>query len=353
MLNYTQCASVQVFDALKEIGTNPFPYALVTVVLMCSITLYVIGRSVFGSRSYAMQGKAAVVFTPKQMRGFRALLVTLPFALVTFFALIPHIGVILISLTPPGAWYRTVLPSALSTINFSTALGHEMTISSIRNSLTFSALAVAINIVLGIAIAWVVVRSTLRYKGVLDTLAMIPLAVPGLVMAFGFLAMSSHLSNTEFVRANPWWNKVFDVRVNPMFFLVIAYAVRRLPYMVRSAVAGLQQTSVTFEEAAANLGAAPWRSLKRITLPLITANLVAGTLLCFSFSMLEVSDSLMLAQQAERYPITKTIYELFQLLGTGKYVAAALGVWAMCFLVVTIVGASTLLGKKMGAIFRA
>ena len=92
--------------------------------------------------------------------------------------------------------------------------------------------------------------------------------------------------------------------------------------------------------------------MRRITLPLIAANLVAGLLLAFAFSMLEVSDSLMLAQQARFYPITKTIYELFQLLGTGKYVASALGVWAMMFLTVTIAGVSVLLGKKMGALFR-
>ena len=79
---------------------------------------------------------------------------------------------------------------------------------------------------------------------------------------------------------------------------------------------------------------------------------VSGLLLAFAFSMLEVSDSLMLAQQARFYPITKTIYELFQLLGTGKYVASALGVWAMLFLTVTITGVSVLLGKKMGALFR-
>ena len=48
----------------------------------------------------------------------------------------------------------------------------------------------------------------------------------------------------------------------------------------------------------------------------------------------------------------KTIYELFQLIGTGKYLASALGVWAMVFLAATILGASLILGKKMGAIFR-
>lgn len=72
----------------------------------------------------------------------------------------------------------------------------------------------------------------------------------------------------------------------------------------------------------------------------------------FAFSMLEVSDSLMLAQRADYFPITKTIYELFQLIGTGQYIASALGVWAMVFLSVTIAGCSVLLGRKLGALFR-
>ena len=181
---------------------------------------------------------------------------------------------------------------------------------------------------------------------------MLPLAEPGLVMAFGYLAISSQFSNANWVKESPFWRAVFDVRVNPTLFLVIAYAVRRLPYMVRSAAAGLQQTSVTFEESAANLGAAPFTTLRRITLPLIIANLIAGALLVFAFSMLEVSDSLMLAQRMDFYPITKTIYELFQLIGTGKYLASAMGVWAMGFLTITIIGASLILGKKLGALFR-
>ena len=123
--------------------------------------------------------------------------------------------------------------------------------------------------------------------------------------------------------------------------------------MVRSAAAGYQQTSVTLEEAAQNLGCTPLRSLWRVTLPLVAANLLAGGLLTFSFAMLEVSDSLLLAVKQQDYPITKAIYELFQLLGSGRGLASALGVWAMVFLGVTILGASLLLGKKMGALFRA
>ena len=99
---------------------------------------------------------------------------------------------------------------------------------------------------------------------------------------------------------------------------MIAYAIRRMPYVVRSASAGLQQTSVSLEEAAQNLGCSPFRTLFKITLPLIGANLIAGALLAFSFGMLEVSDSLILAQKGEHYPITKAIYNLNGALGNGE-----------------------------------
>jgi iron(III) transport system permease protein len=59
-----------------------------------------------------------------------------------------------------------------------------------------------------------------------------------------------------------------------------------------------------------------------------------------------------LAQKQVYYPITKAIFELFQLLGDGRFLACALGAWAMVFLGVVIAGASVLLGKKLGALFR-
>ncbi|MGI6494745.1 MAG: ABC transporter permease [Kiritimatiellia bacterium] len=350
MLNFNRCAAVQIYDELKEISSSPFPYALVTVVLAASVLLYVLARVFFGGRAHAMQTRATTAHVEKPLHGWRSLVAMLPFLLVTVFALLPHIGVVLTSFSSSGSWYRTVLPEQFTVAHYSAALSHGMTIAGIRNSLVFSALAVAVNIVLGVGIAWVTVRSRIVVRGALDALAMIPLAVPGLVMAFGFLSISQWFVNRDFL---PEAIKPFlDVHVNPTLFLVIAYAVRRLPYMVRAASAGLQQTSVTLEEASANLGASPARTLGRITLPLICANLIAGVLLTFAFSMLEVSDSLILAQKMEYYPITKTIYELFQLIGVGRHLAAALGVWAMSFLAVTIVGSSLLLGKKLGALFR-
>jgi iron(III) transport system permease protein len=352
IMNFTRCAPVQVFDALKEIGSNPFPYALVFVMLTVSVALYVLSKYAFGRQSFAMTSKAATTFAEIEVNGLKGVALMLPFLLVVFLALLPHFGVILTSFAEPGSWYRTVLPATFTMDNYKEALGHGMTVSSIKNSLTYSVLALLFNVVFGIAIAFVVVRSNLKLKGLLDGIAMLPLAVPGLVMAFGYLTVSAYLSNLEAVKNSPFLLSLFDVRTNPTLFLVIAYSIRRLPYMVRSAVSGLQQTSVTLEEAAANMGASPLQTLRRITVPLITANLIAGAMLAFAFSMLEVSDGLMLAQREDFYPITKTIYELFQLIGTGLYVASALGVWAMLFLAVMLIGSSMILGKKMGALFR-
>lgn len=352
MLNYTRCVSVQIYDALMDIGSSPFPYALVSVTLAMSLTLYGLGKWFFGRHAFAMQSKAGPGHVPRQVSGGKAVLAAFPFVMVSGIALLPHVGVVLTSFSRAGSWYRTVLPAEWTLAHYDQALGHAMTLGAIRNSLLFSTLAVSVNLILGVGMAFVIVRSRSRWRHALDALAMLPLAVPGLIMAFGYLALSAYLSNLVWVRESVMWSSMFDIRINPTFFLVTAYAIRRLPYMIRAAAAGLHQTAEVYEEAAANLGARPLTAARRIVLPLISANLVAGAVLAFSFCMLEVSDSLMLAQRADYYPITKAIYELSQMIGDGRFLASALGVWAMVFLAATLAGATLLLGKRLGALFR-
>ena len=340
MFGFTRVTSVQIFSGIKDIGGNPFPFALVAVMLASTVLLYVSGKLIFGRDSHAMMAKATSQGGPRRPGWFGGLLCAGFFCFVTFLAILPHLGVILVAFSKD--WYGTILPIGWTLSHFEAALGHNLTLPSIQNSLKYAGLATVLDLLLGVAIAYVVVRTKLAGRQFLDALAMLPLAVPGLVLAFGYLAMTQDGKFFSFM--NP--------TVDPLAIIVIAYSVRRLPYVVRSAAAGFQQTSVTLEEAAQNLGCPPLRSLWKITIPLIAANLMAGGLLAFSFAMLEVSDSLILAQKQQDFPITKAIYELYQLLGEGRFVASALGVWAMTFLAVTIIGASLFLGKKLGAIFR-
>jgi iron(III) transport system permease protein len=340
LFDYSRITSVQIFYGIKEIAGNPFPFALVAVMLGSTVLLYAASKLLFGRAQFASAGKATIGRHEQEPPRLKAILCTTAFVGVTLLALLPHLGVVFVSFA--GQWYQSILPNTWTTEHYAMALGHPLAVPAIANSLKYASLSTLLDLFLGVGIAFVITRTTLPGRWLLDSLAMMPLAVPGLVLAFGYLSMTQEGRLFEFLSPSK----------DPTLLLVIAYAVRRLPYIVRAAVAGLQQTSVTLEEAAQNLGATPFRVLRRITLPLVSANLIAGGLLAFSFAMLEVSDSLILAQKQQHYPITKAIYELFQIIGEGRYVASALGVWAMVFLGITLLLANRTLGRRLGALFR-
>lgn len=340
MFDYSRVTSVQVFDALKEIGDNPLPYVLVVLLLTSSVVLYGIGRAALKSEQRAMVSRGGRGVTERRLTGWQYLVALLFLVVVAGAALLPHVCVVLVSVSQD--WYATVFPERWTFGHYRDALDHSFTVPSIANSLRYAGFASLVDVVLGVAAAWIVVRTRLPGRKNLDSLLMAPLAVPGIVLAFGYLAMT---------RPGEWF-QFLDPSVDPTLLLVIAYSIRRLPYVVRSVIAGLEQASESLEEAGRNLGATPGRVLRRITLPLVSANLLAGMILAFCFAMLEVSDSLMLAQKQMDYPITKAIFELFQLLGEGRSLAAALGVWCMAFLGVGLLLAGSLLGKRLGSLFR-
>ena len=340
VFDYSRVAPVQIYDGLKDLESNPFPYALVAVMLVISSAVFLLSKAFLGRSRLGTAPRPKGRQADKVLRGGKGWLLTALFLGVFLFASLPHLGVILLSVATD--WYGTILPEQLTGAHYDEALGHPLVVPSIQNSLLYASGAMLVDLLLGLAIAWVIVRSTIRGRALLDALVMLPLAVPGLVLAFGYLALAQEGRAFSFlVGANG----------NPVILLVIAYAVRRLPYVVRAAVAGLQQSNVTLEEAALSLGATPMRMMRRIALPLLSANLLAGGILAFAFAMLEVSDSLILAQQAEHFPITKAIYALLNTLGNGYELASALGVWAMIFLGISIVGAVLLAGKR-GGLFR-
>ena len=357
MFHVYDVTPVQVFTQIIEVD-NPLPYALVVVMLVGSSVLYVLGKVLFGRSIRVAGSKAAALSALHPLHGLRALLAALPLVLVTLLALLPHLSVLLTSVSATGAWYRSIVPRQFTGIHYVSALREDLVmpvaghgpfqLGAVGNSIVYAGLATLLGTLMASCIALIVVRSRVPWRGLLDVLSVLPLAVPGLVMAFGYLSISVQCRRI-FADSTPAW---LDVQRFPVVLLVIAYATRRLPYVVRSAVAGLQQVPEDYERAAANLGAGSARVLWRIVLPLVFASLLAGSLMAFVFAMLEVSDSLILAQSARYFPITRAIWELSQRLGDGLYGASALGVWAMALLALTLVLASTLLGRKLGAMFR-
>jgi iron(III) transport system permease protein len=358
MFDYYDVTPVQIFHQLNQINGSPLPYALVVVMLSVSVILYVASKVILGKSRDVTVSKGAAEATAQKLGFFASLPVLVPFAIVIGLALLPHISVVLMSFSKVGGWYDSVLPTIFTTAHYATGLTHEMTLPSVGNSILYAFCSMVIDLAAGLCIAWLVVRTKLPGRQLLDYLAMLPLAVPGIVLAFGYFAISLRLQlvvagyDKQHGTNHMWLRDLLDVTQNPMLFLVIAYAMRRLPYVVRSVVAGLEQTPVDLELASRNLGASTLTTLRRITGPLIAANLIAGGLLAFAFAMLEVSDSLILAQRQDYWPITQAIYNLSQRLGDGPYIASALGVYAMLLLMLTMLTASAMLGKRMGAIFR-
>ncbi len=340
MFDYYRVTPVQIFNGLSDIDSNPFTYALVAVTLIGSALIYFVIRFLAGKPPPAMPGRGGHAGQRTALAGVRGLLCASFFLAVCALALLPQLGVILVSFSKD--WYRTILPQSFTFQHYVSALGNHLTVPAIQNSLVYASLSTIVDLLLGVIIAYLITRTKIPGRSLLDALAMLPLAVPGLILAFGYLALTRPGSFLNFL----------DPARNPLILLVLAYAVRRMPYVVRSVAAGFQQASVTLEEAAQSLGASPFRALTRITLPLIVANLFSGCILAFAFAMLEVSDSLILAQKQVDYPIAKAIYELSNILGEGRYLAAALGVWAMVFLGLTIAAASRSIGAKLGVLFR-
>lgn len=333
---------VAIYDRVAEIGTNPAGYAQVALVLVVSAAGFWISKQILArQRSVATLGRLSLGRREVRLSRSGAIVAGVLTGSLLLAAILPHISVVLLSVS--HRWFLTVLPQGFTLEFFGRALNSELTRTALVNSLSLSLCATVMDVVIGFGIAWLCVRRRIRGADWLDALAMLPLAVPGLVIAFGYMGCFS----------GSFPHSLLDPRFNPMILLSVSYAIRRLPYMVRAAHAGLEQVSTSYEEAAANLGATPFRVVWRITLPLIMANLLAGGILCFSFSMLEVSDSLILAQSENFYPITKAIYALLESLENGLNVASAMGVWAMALLGAGILLATALMGKRIGQMFRA
>jgi iron(III) transport system permease protein len=337
VFEYREVVAVQIFNMVTDLHQNPMGYAFVVAVIALTLFFFYLSKRILGGGRYEMLGRGHVASAARLASPTTTAVAYVVVLAISALALIPHLGVLLTSLSK--RWFLSVLPTEYTFEFYQDVFRHDLALLSIKNSLLLSSLSTVIDLVLGVTIAYLLARKRVPGRSVLDALAMLPLALPGLVLAFGYVAAFS---------ATP-----LDPRANPVPLLVIAYAVRRLPYMVRAAYAGFQQTSVALEEAAINLGASPMKTLFQITMPLIFANLIAGAVLAFSFAMLEVSDSLILASQETYYPITKAIYALLGRIADGPYIASAMGMLGLFLLAASLFIAGRFFGRRMGELFRA
>lgn len=337
LIGYHDVIPVRIFNMVTDINENPVGFALVFLVILMTVGFFLISKRSLAGKKYDMMARGHVTSSMRRTGVVGTIIIYAVLLGVICFALFPHISVLITSLS--DKWFMTPLPEQYTLEHYYKVFQQELPSSGIQNSLFLASLSTCVDIVLGCLVAYVIVRKLIPFTAILDSIVMIPLALPGIVLAFGYVATFS--------------GTFLDPLENPIPLLVIAYAIRRLPYMVRSASAGLQQTSISLEEASSTFGASRFYTLRKITFPLVMANVIAGSLLCFAYAMLDVSDSMILAMKDRFYPITKVIYSLYLEQGSGELVASALGMIAMVILVFCIMGASLALGKKMGELFRS
>jgi iron(III) transport system permease protein len=160
------------------------------------------------------------------------------------------------------------------------------------------------------------VRRRVRGRGLMEALLALPWAVPGTVFA---IALATAFS----VRA-PWVGRF--VLVGTLWILPLAYLVRNLPITSRAILAGFRALDPSMDEAAATLGAGRWRTLRRVTLPLLRPALLAGASLAFVTGFGDFVTSIMLYTYDTR-PISLEILSSLRQSDVG--VAAAYGVVLM------------------------
>jgi iron(III) transport system permease protein len=192
---------------------------------------------------------------------------------------------------------------------------------------------------LGAVLAYLLVRKTFPGKDLLDGIAALPFALPGVVLATGYLrAFRNPLPVLNIDLLSSW------------LVIPLALSARKLPYTLRSSYASLQQTHVSLEEASMNLGATRTRTFFKITLPLMASGLLAGGTLGFVSSITELSCSWLLSLPGMGWePMTVGIMIYSQ---TGIFgQSAAMGAILILIVGIGVVITNRLVGARVGAVF--
>ena len=303
--------SYKIFSGFTtETGTILPEYAaLGFVMLFFALSAFYAIRSYVGLRSYAMVQKGGRWKPRERKLGPVGLaLVYLVLLPLIIFTMLPQITVVLMAfnIVPPTS-FKIQLDHA--TTEYIVALFKMPDLFKyVRNTLTYAFAAVVFAVTLSVILAYTISRVKLRFIGpTLDGLSMIPLAIPGLVVALGYYYFfSTVFKNTPVDPAQP--PTIFQAWV----ILVIAYTIRKLPFVMRSVYAGVQQVHENLEEAALNLGANRRKTVFGIVLPLILTYLVSGAVIGFVYVSTEVSTSITIGGlNPDQAPMTFYMMEAF------------------------------------------
>lgn len=328
LLNVNNMLAPQAYLRITGVGINdPMGYVISFILVAFSIFSLWASFLFMRGKDYATVQKGGGGLSRRQLSPGEKWLAWGAILFILLLVLSPHIGLMLLAFGT--IWSYSPLPDAFTLKHFGTIFTQSS--QYIVNTLIYAGAAAFIDILLGTAVAYIVIRTRLPGRKWLDYMATAALAVPGVVLGIGYLRMF-HSVELPFGlgRMSSFWG-----------LIIVALAIRRLPYALRACMAALQQVSLSLEEAAESLGAPRGSTIRRITVPLMTGGILAGFVTSFATAAVELSATIMLVGRSSDAPLAYGIY-LYMQSPAGRGAGAALGVVA-----VVIVALGTYLSQRI------
>jgi len=315
VMGVTNMLAPQAYLRITSVGVDdPLGYVISVIMIAFSILALWLAARVMKGRDYATLQKGGGALHKRRLTAWEAVLAYGWIALVLLVVLAPHAGILLMSFAQ--VWSFSVLPDSYTLAHYATVFSDAS--GMIGNTLLYCLLAAGLDVVIGTAIAYLILRTRLPARQWLDWLASAALAIPGLVLAIGYLRLfrGMHVPFSDQLVIHSW------------VLIMLAYAVRRLPYALRSCMAALQQVHVSLEEAAQSLGASRLSTIRRVVVPLMAGGILAGFVTSFITAAVELSATLLLVSSESQAPMSLGIYLYMQSIA-GRGPGAALGVLAV------------------------
>ncbi|MDR2709233.1 MAG: iron ABC transporter permease [Elusimicrobiota bacterium] len=309
-------------EFISEMGEDDsFAAAVSVMVVVFATSVFLVQKLIAKRKAYKMSSLRPMQI--KEEKGIKNVLAHLFVYVYILLAILPQLYVIYTSFLKTSG---KIFVKGYSLQSYAAAFSKVG--DSIINTFILALSALAIIIVLAILIAYVTVRRPSALTNLLDVSTMLPYIVPGSILGIALLTA---------------FNKPPLLLSATAIIMILSFAIRRLPYTIRSSCAILHQVSIASEEAAISLGAGQFKTFMRITLPAMLPGVLSGAVLSWLSILTELSASILLYTIATR---TMTIAIYTEVLRGNYGTAAALSSILSFITVITLLIFFRLTGKK-------
>ncbi|MBK6507607.1 MAG: iron ABC transporter permease [Ignavibacteria bacterium] len=303
-------------------GDTAYSAALAVILTLMSLIFLLLLRAYRKKNAVSAKTKGSVRVETALSHEHSGFAGTLTLGVFSILILLPVAALVYLSLIPEGSLMRNFFAEPFTAENYTKVFNDPAFFEPFYNSIVMSVIAVALVLIVGVIASWLITKKKISGGGLLESILSIPYGVPGTVIAIAFILSFSLPSVFSF----------FTILAGTFWILPLAYAVRNVPLMTQSVMAGLSSIDPSLEEASSTLGASDSRTFAKITAPLVMPSVIHASMLVFIACVGEFVSTILLYTFSTK-TISVEIYSQLRLYNTGA--AAAYGV--ILFAVVMVV----------------